>query len=337
MLSYNINYTLQLLVASRLRRLYMNTRKFITLPTWLGMFVLLGMLSQEIYAEQKKMKILVSIEPIALIVRDLVGEQADVQVLVTGAASPHHYSLAPSQLQQFNAADLIIWIDPNFEFFMAKIMTQLSSDKAVVMQLSTLDDIVWTQKHNDGSKFHEDKIHKNQGHEHDGEHDFHLWLNPANIKIIAKNIQNVLNTEPPESLQKIKIDADAYAASLDALTLELTTIFDDVKNKKYAAFHNAYGHFIEAFNLTQIDFIAQVPDEQISGKRLLNLKSSFRNATCLIADILEIEEAHKMSRLLKLPVVQVDVLAVEKNSPSFGYHDYLRNMAVNFSTCLHME
>lgn len=318
----------------------MNTRKLITSPIWLGMFVLLGMLSQELYAEQKKMKILVSIEPIALIVRDLVGEQADVQTLVTGAASPHHYSLAPSQLQQFNTADLIIWIDPNFEFFMAKMMTQLSPDKTTVMQLSTLDDITWTQKHNDDedseNQIHKNQTHKNQGHDHEGGYDYHLWLNPANAKVIAKNIQQALSTEPLERVQKIKSDADAYSASLDTLTLELTKIFAGVEHKKYAAFHNAYGHFIEAFNLAQIDFIAQVPDEQISGKRLLNLKSSFKDATCLIADTLEVGEAYKMSRLLKLPIVQVDVLAVEQNSPSFGYHDYLRNMAVNFSKCLHM-
>lgn len=315
----------------------MNTRKLITSPIWLGLFVLLGLLSQGIYAEQQKMKILVSIEPIALIVRDLVGERADVQALITGAASPHHYSLAPSQLQQLNEADLIIWIDPHFEFFMAKMIAQLTPNKTRVMQLSVLDGITWPKKHSDGGAEHgEDKKSKYQDHEHDGDHDFHLWLNPENVKVIAKNIQHVLNETPLVNMQQIRIDTDAYVVSLDALTAELTLLFDHVEYKKYAAFHDAYGHFTEAFNLTQVDFVAQVPDEQISGKRLLSLKSSFKDATCLIADTLEVAEAHKMSRLLKLPVVQVDVLAVESNQKPFGYRDYLRNMAVNFSTCLHM-
>ena len=316
----------------------MNTWKLITLPTWLGIFVLLGLLSQEIYAEQQKMKILVSIEPIALIVRDLVGESADVQTLVKGAASPHHYSLVPSQLQQFNTADLIIWIDPHFEFFMAKMMTQLRSDKTRVMQLSTLDGMTWPEKHNGEDTEHRaNKTSTDQDHDHDGDHDFHLWLNPENVKVIVKNMQRILNTIPLENLQKVNVDADAYVLSLGALTAELTALLSDVEYKQYAAFHNAYSHFTEAFNLTQVDFVAQVPDEQISGKRLLSLKSSFKDATCLIADTVEVAEAHKMSRLLKLPIVEVDVLAVEKNVVPFGYDDYLRNMAVNFSTCLHMK
>jgi len=305
----------------------MNIRKFITSPNWLGIFILLGLLSQGIYAEQKKMKILVSIEPIALIIRDLVGEHADVEALVAGAASPHHYSLAPSQLQQLNSADLIIWIDPHFEFFMAKVMVQLMSSGKRVMQLSTLDGITWPEKYRDHSA----------AHDHDGDHDFHLWLNPENVKVVAKNIQRTLHTMPSVNIQKVAVDVDAYVVSLDALMTELMLLFNHVEYKKYAAFHDAYGHFTEAFNLTQVDFVAQVPDEQISGKRLLSLKSSFKDATCLIADTLEVAEAQKMSRLLKLPVVQVDVLAVEQHQPTFGYSNYLRNMAVNFSTCLHMK
>lgn len=316
----------------------MNTRKLITSPIWLGIFILMGLLSQGIYAEQQKINILVSIEPIALIVRDLVGERANVQALITGAASPHHYSLTPSQLQQLREADLIVWVDPHFEFFMAKMMAQLTSDKTHVIQLSTLSDLRWPKQHSDiNTKHDEGKAFKSQRHDHDGDHDFHLWLNPANVKVIVKNLYHVLNETQWIKKQKIKIDKDAYLASLDALTAELTTLFDHVNDKRYAAFHDAYGHFIEAFNLTQVDFVAQVPDEQISGKRLLNLKSSFKDATCLIADTLEIVEAHKMSRLLKLPVVQVDVLAVESHQKPFSYHDYLRNMAINFSTCLTMK
>lgn len=316
----------------------MNTRKLITLPIWLGILALLGLLPQRIYAEQQKMKILVSIEPIALIVRDLVGERADVQTLITGAASPHHYSLAPSQLQQLNEADLILWVDPHFEFFMAKVIEQLTSDKTRVMQLSALDGIAWPKKHRGGDTRHdESKTSKYQSHEHAGDHDFHLWLNPDNVKVIAKNIQHMLNEAQRVNKQEIKVDTDAYFVSLDALTEELTVLFNHVKHKKYAAFHDAYGHFTEAFSLTQADFFAQVPDEQISGKRLLRLKSSFKDAACLIADTLEMAEAYKISRLLALPVVQVDVLVVESNQESFGYHDYLRNMAVNFLTCLHMK
>lgn len=315
----------------------MNTRKLITSPIWLGIFVLLGLLSQGIYAEQQKMNILVSIEPIALIVRDLVGESANVQPLITGAASPHHYSLKPSQLQQLSEADLILWIDPHFEFFMAKMMTQLASNKTRVMQLSTLGNITWPKQHSDEDTKHDEGKGKYQDHGHDEDHDFHLWLNPANVKVIAKNLHHVLHETPWLKKQEITMDTDAYLASLDALTAELTARFDHVNDKQYAAFHDAYGHFTEAFNLMQVDFVAQVPDEQISGKRLLNLKSSFKEATCLIADTLEIVEAHKMSRLLKLPVVQVDVLAVESNQKSFTYHNYLRNMAIKFSTCLTMK
>lgn len=315
----------------------MNTRKLITLPMWLGILVFLGSLSQGIYGEQQKLNVLVSIEPIALIVRDLVGEHANVQALITGAASPHHYALTPSQLQQLREADLIVWIDPHFEFFMAKMMAQLTSDKTRVMQLSTLSNITWPKQHSDEDTKHDEGKGKYQDHGHDDDHDFHLWLHPANVKVIVKNLHHVLHETPWLKKQEIRMDTDAYLASLDALTAELTARFDHVNDKQYAAFHDAYGHFTEAFNLTQVDFVAQVPDEQISGKRLLNLKYSFKEATCLIADTLEMAEAHKISRLLKLPVVQVDVLAVESNQKYFNYHDYLRNMASNFLTCLTMK
>lgn len=301
---------------------YFSIRVVVTCFCWLAIFS-----SNLSFADMQKMKIVVSIEPLAIIVRDLVGAQAEVETLAVGAASPHHYALSPSQLQQLYDADLIVWIDPHFEFFMAKIMAKEGLKKNKVLQVSDFTDMSWPEMFEG-----ENTGHHHEGHEED--HDFHFWLNPNNVKVLAKNVEQRLKQKTEKNRLPIVIDLESFNRDMDVLIIELNRSLSLIAGKEYAAFHDAYGHFAQVFNLKQAGFVAKVPDERISGKRLLELKSSVANASCLIADLSEVTEANKIGQKLNIPVVMVDILGVKIRDRDNTYNDYLRRLATQFVMCM---
>lgn len=328
---------------------------FIRLP-----LVLLGsLLSFVSLAEPEKPTVLVSIEPLAAIAKALIGAQANVISLLEVGVSPHDYALKPSQLSLLHSADLIIWVDPEFEFFMAKAVQGLDNKEKEILQLSQLAELDWPSEPLTepamalGNRLVRDQsidqratgnVKDNKGHNNGHSHlskDFHLWLNPSNAQVVARAVVHSFGRANGVDNTDIESNLRSFITNLDELTKYWRTKFDLVNTKAYAVYHRAYGHFEQAFGLIPAGFVTQVPDERISGKKLLSLKNELSGAQCLVVDITEVQQAHKMGRLLGLPLIEVNILGASLDnslSPSFiTYSSYFNAIAGQIYRCLQIE
>ncbi|MDF3013749.1 MAG: zinc transporter substrate-binding protein, partial [Cellvibrio sp.] len=80
---------------------------------------------------QAKLQILASIKPLALIAQEVAGDQAEVTTLLPITASPHDYPLKMSDHKRLRAADMVLWIGPELESFLARPLANLPTDKLV--------------------------------------------------------------------------------------------------------------------------------------------------------------------------------------------------------------
>ncbi|MBA4246051.1 MAG: zinc ABC transporter substrate-binding protein, partial [Pseudomonas sp.] len=82
--------------------------------------VMLGLLfAAPAFAE---VRVLTSIKPLQLIaaaVQDGVGKPG---VLLPPGASPHHFTLRPSDIRNVREADLLYWIGPDLETFLPRVL-----------------------------------------------------------------------------------------------------------------------------------------------------------------------------------------------------------------------
>ncbi|MFU7503349.1 MAG: metal ABC transporter solute-binding protein, Zn/Mn family, partial [Candidatus Tisiphia sp.] len=69
-----------------------------------------------------KVKIVTSITPLAAIIAMLVKDQAEIVAIANNDDCPHHYNLKPSDLKKVKDADIVFYIDEQFDGFVGKLM-----------------------------------------------------------------------------------------------------------------------------------------------------------------------------------------------------------------------
>ncbi|MFY1028263.1 metal ABC transporter solute-binding protein, Zn/Mn family, partial [Actinobacillus seminis] len=109
--------------------------------------------------------ILTSIKPLGFIASSIADGVTDTQVLVPAGASPHDYSLKPSDIQKVKSADLILWIGEDVDAFLEKNISQ-DVDSAKVLTIAKFSDVT-----EDMLLKGEHHHHHHGDHDHDHDHD----------------------------------------------------------------------------------------------------------------------------------------------------------------------
>lgn len=249
--------------------------------------------------------IVTSTKPIHSLVSAVTAGVTEPYLVVKGAASPHTYSLRPSDASALEGADLVFWTGPGFELFLADALETLAGN-AEVIDFSKADGLTLLplreggafeahshegetegkrathgyadHEHHDG----EDDHH----HAHEGEADLHFWLDPQNAILMVNQIEATLSFADPENAATYAANAASTRESLEALTAELTTTLASVADKPFIVFHDAYQYFETRFGLTLAGTITVSPDVSPGAARIDELRARIAelDATCVFAE-----------------------------------------------------
>ena len=120
-----------------------------------------------------------SIKPIHSLLSGVMEGAGQPSLLVRGGASPHTWSLRPSDAHAIEHADLVVWVGEGLESFLVQPIDALTGD-AYVLELSRAEGITllrmreggaWDEhEHDDDHAGHEDE-HDDDHADHEDEHD----------------------------------------------------------------------------------------------------------------------------------------------------------------------
>ncbi|MCJ7727019.1 MAG: zinc ABC transporter substrate-binding protein, partial [Actinobacteria bacterium] len=82
--------------------------------------------------------------------------------------------------------------------------------------------------------------------------DPHIWLSPANAKIMVENIYEGLVQIDPQRKEYYKKNLDSYLLELDKLDDEIVQAFSGKENKKIIVFHPTWAYFAKDYGIEQI-------------------------------------------------------------------------------------
>ncbi|OBZ93822.1 zinc transporter [Pararhizobium polonicum] len=238
--------------------------------------------------------VVVSIKPIHSLVSAIMQGVGEPALIVEGAASPHTYSMKPSNASALEKADVVFWVGHGLEAFLEKPLETLGSGAKIV----ELDDAPGLEKlkfreggafeaHDDGDE-HEAGAHAHEeGHHHgEGEYDMHLWLDPANARAMAVEIEKTLAVADPDNAAAYKANLDALGTRLDALDKTLTETVAPIKDKPFIVFHDAYQYFEHRYHVKVAGSITVSPETLPGAARLKQIHQKIveLGATCVFAE-----------------------------------------------------
>ncbi|HEY6528265.1 MAG TPA: zinc ABC transporter substrate-binding protein [Cellvibrionaceae bacterium] len=247
-----------------------------------------------------------SIAPVNLLVTALAGPEVQARTLLNASADPHEVSLRLSDRKLLDKADLVIWLGPNLERFLIKALPESRT-----LEIGELPGLVWPA-----------------GRE--GK-DMHLWLNPANAKIIARAIAAHLSARLPTSAPLIQQRLDALIVRIDDVSARIKTRLAPVHTVPFGVGHDGYGHWVNYLGLNQVAALSVLPEQHLGAKHLMDVQQKLVGARCVVTDFSEGNQ-QKLHELLQLPVFVADPLAQSRSYADYG--EFLLALADVFSSCL---
>ncbi|MFW1469674.1 zinc ABC transporter substrate-binding protein ZnuA [Vibrio parahaemolyticus] len=269
--------------------------------------------------------VLTSIKPIQLMVTELTEGVTTPEVLVQSNASPHDYSLRPSDVKKVASADLVIWYGHDLEPFLEKVVSNRSS----TLTLSEIPNLALRE-------FDSEHSHDHDGHDH-GSHDPHFWLGIKPVKQVAQAVVNKLVEIDPANAKTYSNNLVKFEEQLAAKDKEIEQQLAPVKNQGYFVFHDAYGYFEERYQLNNLGHFTVTPDRKPGAKTLIQIRKTLGsgNVACVFSEPqftpAVVESVMRGSNVAKGELDPLgSVIKVEPGS----YFNLLGNMADSFAQCL---
>lgn len=166
----------------------------------------------------------------------------------------HDYSLSVAQVRSTEAAEVIVLSGAGLEDFMSDLLggcdTVIDSSVGVPLLECT------------------------EQHEHDHDHheaDAHIWLDPQNAKIMAKNICDGLEKIYPQCSEHFRRNLISLEFALDSLQSYGEKTLSSLSCRELVTFHDGFGYFADAFDLTVAAAVEEESGSEASAKELIHL------------------------------------------------------------------
>lgn len=220
--------------------------------------ILLLLMSLTAHASQPT--IVTSIHPLALVVKELVGESADVTALVPPNVSPHNYSMRPSERQRLQQADRFVWLGSGMEPFLASAM-----DDSELAEKS----LALSERHGESNQ--------DGDHAHSGK-DPHVWLDPDKTRAMLPRLIESLSQLDGLDRDELERQRDAFLARLEQTEERIRERLDALPPMDVFTYHGAFNQFAEHFDVRIAGILTTNPERNPGARHLAELQGRLNEA-----------------------------------------------------------
>ncbi len=274
-------------------------------------------------------KVVVSIKPLHSLVSGVMSGIGKPPLMISGSASPHTYSMRPSQFRVLQQADLVFWIGPELETFLVKPLKSIRENTPILAMMNIGGaHLLEFESVASGIQSEDDLVHHR---------DPHLWLDPRNARAMVEGIRDALIRIDGRNGNIYQQNTEKMIKRLKMLDEEIQSQLSPVRGKPYVVFHPAFNYFEERYGLERVGLVMISPDRPPGARHLTILKNKIRSrkVICLF------REPQFEPRLVKVLVegtrVRSAVLDPLGSSLQEGpelYFNLLRQLSRSFRECL---
>lgn len=177
------------------------------------------------------------------VVEEVVGDQAEVEVIMPAGADPHEFEPSAAQVAAITEAELVVANGLGFEQGLADALDEAEGSGVPVLSLGEQLDPLPLGEHADDEQADDE-------HDHDGGLDPHWFTDPARAAAAATLVGDAV-VEQVDGVERAAVEdrAAAYADELEALDAEVADLLADVPedDRVLVTDHEVFGYFADRY------------------------------------------------------------------------------------------
>jgi zinc transport system substrate-binding protein len=195
--------------------------------------------------------------PLAELANRIGGDRVTVTNLTPAGSKSHNVELTPKATEALSNAELVLYLGRGFQPAVQDGIEQLGAAVTRLDLLASLELIAF-----------DDTAGGSVGDELDGGFDPHVWVDPANMAIMAEAVAASLSAVRPQSASVFDANAKKYIAELDALTTDMKAGLANCQSRTMVTGHRAFAYLAQRLDLTQIAIAGISPEIEPNPKDL---------------------------------------------------------------------
>ena len=202
--------------------------------------------------------IVVTYSVLGSVVTDLVGDAADVTILIPDGQDPHDFQPSARDIETINNADIVVSNGLDFEEGLEDVLASAIESGVSVYMVG--ENITVREPDEDHAE--------EEGHAH-GAGDPHLWLSPLSFTQALPSLTAAIN-----KATGLSIDETTALDQLTQLDNEITEVIDTIESCVMVSGHDEMGYFADRYGCTVIGAI--IPSfsttSEATAKQIADLK-----------------------------------------------------------------
>jgi zinc transport system substrate-binding protein len=289
-----------------------------------------------VLAKAETPRVVTSIRPLHSLVSAVMQGVGEPELLVKGVSSPHTHTLHPADMSAVQRADVLLFISPKFETFMAKPASQVKADEAskqVQIEVASLKGLKRFDARNEELEEHDE--HGHEGHNH-GPEDMHYWLDVSNSILVVQKVSETLSRLDKKSAKTYQANAARYIEELKQLDAEITAATKGFKQQNFIVFHDAYQYFEKRYGLQPAAALTIEPGRGTSAKHVSYIRklAKEKGVACLFKEPqFDPKTVASIAKDVSVPVLELDPLGSALPPGEKLYPQLMRDIAMGFNKC----
>ena len=303
-------------------------------------------------------RVVTDIAPVHSLVSQIMNGVGEPDLLLPAVASPHDYSLRPSDARILQDADAVFWIGDALTPWLAETLETLSTS-ATTISLIEIEGTI-RREFREGAVFakagddhgHDDHGHDDHGHDEKHNHDHgesahdkhdhsgldpHAWLDPVNASTWLKVIASELSRIDPENSSVYQSNLSVSLRGIDALMQELNEDLRSVASLRFVVLHDGYRYFEDRFGIRAIGAIRARTTSAPSAGRVRDIRNAIeeQGVSCLFTEVqLDAPLVDVIASETDIAVGTLDPLGALLVPGQSLYSEQMRGIAAAFKACM---
>lgn len=184
------------------------------------------------------------------IVRQVVGDSAEVEVVMPAGADPHDFAASARQTERMAEADLLVVNGAGFEEGLDRVIDRAEEAGVDVFRFADHVDLLAGGEHSDE---HEDEKHADEEHADEGADDPHFWLDPVRVADGVRALGDAV-AELDTVRAGARDAAGRYASELEQLDREIEAALAAVPadRRKLVTNHEVLRYFADRYDFSVV-------------------------------------------------------------------------------------